>query len=169
LLGAPSSAGDEPVRVYTNADLEELPAPAPAAAASEGVEDELGWQFVAQFLEREHARIESERAAELERRRLELEQQALVPEGRWEYGLAGVPWFDRSFECGDERRHLHARPGVLGRPIRPLHAGPTLAELHWQRAIGRSGADAFPGNARARSPQPAHRSGRPALQPQKRN
>jgi hypothetical protein len=144
-------AGDEPVRVYTNADLERFgpPSPGPEPAT---VGDDRGWEFVREFLAREHARLDAERAWDLERRRVEIEEERVLRE-RWRtvwyypgYGYTvGYPG------CADEKRkRYHALPHGTspGGRIRPIHAGPTKAQRMRAQAIRRSGADAFPERGR---------------------
>jgi hypothetical protein len=156
------SVDRQPVRVYTNADLERFgPVSDTAAPAPEGA----GWEFVAEFLEREYGRLDAERAYDLERRRVEAEAEALAR--RHDHvRLPIVPYLDRTWrrvgplpgdpttrERRGRRSHRQSRYGLpsVARPgasssqgIVPLHARPTLAELHRARAIRHSGADAVP-------------------------
>lgn len=71
---------DEPVRVYTNADLEALE-PLPVSQAAVGGE-ELGWSFVLDFIDAQRAQIRERRAYELERTRIEAEAQVLREHAR---------------------------------------------------------------------------------------
>ena len=148
-LAAGSPAlGDGPDRVYTNADLERLE-PLPSQSAPIVSSEELGWEFVTDFIEREHKRLESERAHDLERTLVDAEARALERR-RPGYGLALAPYtgffghqgrnrvrppgkrrglpdhhetsFRLHFPTGGRITPLHARPG--GR-ITPLHARPS--------------------------------------------
>ncbi len=64
LGSAGAATADEPVRVYTNADLE----PLPAVESSDPPPSDTGpgWQFVIDFLAEQHARIDADRAYELD-------------------------------------------------------------------------------------------------------
>lgn len=75
-VAEPPAERDEPVPLYTNADLERF-APAPAPSVPVAATDREGdWRFVVEFLEREQARLDAERARELELKRLEAEAAA---------------------------------------------------------------------------------------------
>lgn len=78
LLAVVLAAGDaraeavEPVRVYTNADIERLP-PLPTQPAPLVDFDRERWEFVIQFLEREHALLNADRNQDLARELLRAE------------------------------------------------------------------------------------------------
>ena len=136
-----------PVRVYTNADLErfQLPADSVTVEAADPLE---GWEFVTSYLDREHGRIDAERAYELELARLEEERTRLTT------GYVSIPYVP--FRYGRHGRAYrrsppHGRPTPYGfggsvqfGGTRPLHAGPTHAQIHRARAMRYKGSDAFP-------------------------
>ena len=145
-----SRDAEAPVRVYTNADLEKLP---PLPPSSEPVlrDDDLGWEFVTEFIEREHRRLDADRAYELEGRR-DATKERIADEREGDYVLPWVPW-----GFNPRVRHDGHRPGDfrrvdagvrLGGSIAPLHARPSQAMVQRARAIRRSGADAFPSRSR---------------------
>jgi len=119
-----------PVRLYTNADLQETVS-MPVAARVENTD----WDFVADFIYREHERLEAERSHELDRRRVEIEEGGFAD--RRHYGYPTVyahPYAGRT-------RPTTSSPGGH---IVPLHARPSPARMQRSRAIQRSGRDAFP-------------------------
>ena len=127
-------AHEDPVRLYTNADLEEL-APLPVAASPDAQVENTEWDFVEDFISREHERLQSERSHELDRRRVEIAQEPFVD--RRYYGYPAVyahPYSGRT-------RNTTSGPGGH---IVPLHARPSPARMQRSRAIKRSGRDAFP-------------------------
>jgi hypothetical protein len=150
----PITDGDEvePVRVYTNADLERFGRvgvdPTPPAP-----DDGAEWAFVTEFLAREHARLDAERSLELERRRVTLEEEVVARDRHrsdryyWRPGYAFV--HTGYFERKRKHRASGAATTSVGGPIVPLHARPTQALRMRAKAIRRSGADAFPSRARA--------------------
>lgn len=75
--GAAWAQAAEPVRVYTNADVEALePLPVSGEPCEPDQPCDLGgWDFVIDFIERERARIEADRTFELEHRRLDVEAE----------------------------------------------------------------------------------------------
>lgn len=116
----------EPVRVYTNADLEALE-PLPVSQAAVGGE-ELGWSFVLDFIDAQRAQIRERRAYELERTRIEAEAQGLREQARpwspvWRYVPLSVPYPPRPAPTlpGAERPAPFA-PGSPRDWIVPLHA-----------------------------------------------
>jgi hypothetical protein len=144
----PTPGDDEPVdpvRVYTNADLERFGPPSvdaePAAA-----DDDPGWEFVTEFLAREHERLDAQRSYDLERRRTDLAEEAA--ERRRARPVYFYPYYGHRFvHVGRHprgRRVGHYGTTTVGGPIVPLHARPTLAEVQRAKAIRRSGVDAFP-------------------------
>ena len=67
----------EPVRVYTNADLDRLgPAPGSSPVAATPV---ASWDEIERFLERQYARIDADRRNDLERRQSERNDVAAEP------------------------------------------------------------------------------------------
>ena len=152
----PAPANDEPVRVYTNADLEPLTALANGVLTVEGEpkaqSDAEAWRFVGEFLDREARRLDAERAHELELRR------AAQDEIREDHGYYPLSTYGYGYGYGYDawrhdgsRRHGrgHRRDGfAFGEPIRPIHAGPTKTQIMWSKAKHLSGVDAFPSNRR---------------------
>lgn len=145
--GPPPGDGEfvEPARVYTNADLERFGPPSvdaePAAA-----KDDPGWEFVTEFLAREHERLDAQRAYDLERRRADLAEE--TAERRRALPVYYYPCYGHRFMRVSRYPRGHRFGNVakrtVGGPIVPLHARPTLAEARRAKAIRRSGADAFP-------------------------
>ena len=166
LLVAGSAAWAEdgqPIRVYTNADLEALPplpvtqtirAPRPAS------ED---WKFVLEFIERERKQLDDQRRLRLEQRVVDAELDAMRNR-RPSYGLAYAPYTFYPYGVGGNgRRRGHGfaghgtigqrsglrpkQPGGLIKPlyarpggtIRPIHARPNL-RYNGQRVAGRPSA-----------------------------
>jgi len=134
-VAVPAHAGDdEPVRVYTNADLEALP-PIPVGQPVL-TRDEADWQFVSDFLDRQRESLDADRAHELERARVESEIDARrQPEPRVLLPFYG-PWLPSyAVGPGRERHRGHRLPDAArdagNRPLRvdfspilPLHARP---------------------------------------------
>jgi hypothetical protein len=145
--GAPAlAAGEAEVRLYTNEDLARFPVlPDSTVAAEKPAREE--WAGVVAYLEREHARIDADRAHRLERDRAEAEVEFIQRQGdRRRYSLPYDAW-----------RYGHGRPDRLratsfrtGGAIRPLHAGPTRSQIDYFKATRRSGADAVPQRSRPR-------------------
>ena len=139
----------EPVRVYTNADLDRFGPPSidadPAAK-----DDDPGWEFVTEFLAREYERLDAERSYDLERRLSALEAEAA--ERRRVRPTYYYPYYGHAFTHVGRHPGAHrggtVRTTTVGGLIVPLHARPTLAEVQRAKAIRRSGADAFPHRAR---------------------
>jgi hypothetical protein len=137
-----SFAEGETVRVYTNADLLKFgPPPESPSAPSQRHPDEESWKFVTDFIERQRARIESERRGELERRLVDARVDEL--ERRDErLGVALPHYYGFGYAYGHGRGGYRggkfANPGhgvsghlsfgsragaaALFRPIVPLHA-----------------------------------------------
>jgi hypothetical protein len=150
--------GGEDVRVYTNADLERL-APLPVDSEPVAADPDPGWQIVTEFLDREHARLDAERAHDLERRRVELEERTIDPRrSRAAYAYPfrypyGVHPYGRPGKRHGGRGRFGSVPRAtttssVGGRIVPLHARPTLAQTQRAKAIRRSGTDAFPSRGR---------------------
>jgi hypothetical protein len=137
VLVAPAIAGEQ-VRVYTNADLEKYGPPSEPVEKAER-DDELGWQFVTDFIEREHARLDQQRRRELDRQLVEAEVDELDRRSR-RTGIALPYYYNYHYpgHVGRGRRvghkspksstHFFAAPtrrsatADLFRPIVPLHA-----------------------------------------------
>ena len=122
----------EPVRVYTNADLEEFERP--ETSVEPYVEEWYdGWEFVSQYLAREYARIDADRAYGLAQEELDLRRpRELEPRYALAYAPYG-PFVPRFHGHGKPRLGLR-HPGRITR--RPCAFG---------SACGLSGADVFPG------------------------
>jgi hypothetical protein len=138
---ATAVSAETPVRVYTNADL--VPVDAVSLEVSEAA-DESGWEFVAEFIAREHQRLDAERSHELDRRRVDIEENRRPRRGSDAY--YGYPvGYAHPYSHGVRKpgHRPRATSGAGGRIV-PLHARPTPAQVHRTRAIQRSGADAFP-------------------------
>jgi len=129
---------EDPVRVYTNADLEELE-PLPVGAPAEGQSDESGWKFVAEFIDREHRRLDAERAHALNRRLVEIEEEETSYRSHGFYTYPYVPGVRK--RTGRRARATTSGPGGH---IVPLHARPSPTMVQRSKAIQRSGRDAFP-------------------------
>mgnify|MGYP001817173703 CR=1 FL=1 len=139
----PDSAG-EPVRVYTNEDLDALP-PLPSLVIVdeagrplkiEGAEER--WAFVDSVLGQAYARIDADRRYWLQRRRTEAEADALERiRSRPRYLLPynyfyrrGVDVPRREHRLRREASRLWERPNAhLFQPITPIHARPYQSNL----------------------------------------
>jgi len=155
----PSSARaeDGEVRLYTNIDLERFPTlPASEVEASRPSADE--WRFVTDYLDRQYTRLDADREHSMERDRAEAEVDLIRRQAnRRTYGL---PVYWNRFDSWNGAPGRRTGKGTLGRikratlpsgSIRPLHAGPTRAQIDYFKATRRSGASAFPGNSRPHS------------------
>ena len=122
IIASPAYAQSEPsgeaVRVYTNADLALL-SPLPPASesarshpASRSSEEE-NWKFAADFIQRERARLDSDRAYDLERERI-------ANEAREDRGY-GVPYlgyygyYRGPYPYGSSHGKRHGRHAVSSR------------------------------------------------------
>jgi hypothetical protein len=150
-------AEERDVRLYTNADLERFPdLPDSRVEAAKPSTEE--WGFVTDYLQRQYSRIDADRAHALQRERAEAEVELIrTRANRRTYGL---PLYWNRFGVWRRVPHRPPREGAIGRmrrallpdgSIRPLHAGPTRAQIDYAIASRRSGADAFPSNSRAAS------------------
>jgi hypothetical protein len=129
LLALPSLA-DEPVRVYTNADLATLP---PIATSPPPVEQGPGWEFVIDFLAEQRARIDADRAYEMDSALVdESVRRSREPE-RPRYVLPYNYWNGYGPSCRGGACGPH-RPGAAPRP---LPGGPrnSIVPLHARRPI----------------------------------
>jgi len=152
---------NEPVRVYTNADLERLE-PIPTQPANPPTPEEVAqrWEFVQSVLDEAYARIDADRRHALDRRLTESRTRALdrvdstpdyVLPYSYGYWRVGVP---APHGRGDGLRKaaslLWDPPNAaLFRPITPIHARPYQNNLF--RLESRV----------AGSPVPGRRPGRP--------
>lgn len=148
VAGATLSAQDpdaEPVRVYTNADLEGLE-PLPTQPAEPPSDEEIArrWEFVQSTIDQHYARLDAQRRHELERRMTEAEAGAIerantesrttLPYsyyGGYGYGYYGGysdgPRADRGHPA---LSRLWERPNAEQfRPITPIHARPYQSNL----------------------------------------
>ncbi len=123
-----------PVRLYTNADLEE-PGPLPVAASPDEPAENTGWDFVVDSISRGHERLEAERSHELDRRLVDIEQEKSADRRYYGYPVVYAHPYSR------RTRPTTSGPGGH---IVPLHARPSPARVQRSRAIQRSGRDAFP-------------------------
>ncbi len=125
-LRAEPPPAEEPVRLYTNADLEKF-GPPTGPDAPVRVPDAGEWRIVQEFLDREHARLDAERRYELDRAALEPEVapdegdrlRGYFPFYGW-YGYPGMyPYGPRYRDHGvrgaDRRRHGERSPGARAR------------------------------------------------------
>lgn len=135
LAGSSIAASAEDVPLYTNADLVRFRTPETADDPQRTLETMawvepapcLTWAFVAEFLEREHARIDAERRSDLERSRLESLQRRPVyvavpyyPALRYPYRPRGIRPHHRPRP--EPRPRLDGRDAVPGPPSnRPSH------------------------------------------------
>ena len=150
-LAVAGEAGtDGEVRLYTNADLERFPSlPSSTVEASTPSEEE--WRFVTGYLDRQYERLDKDRAYEMKRRREEAEVELIQRRAnRRTYGLP-LYWgrfghFGRvpGRPGGDHTAGRLVRAALPDGSIRPLHAGPTRAQVDRFKATFRSGADAVP-------------------------
>lgn len=157
LLFVSTAFADEPIHVYTNADIDALePVPETRTIRDADFRND-DWGPVLQFIEREHARLDAERRYRLERQVTDVQLDTLRNPAP-SYGLAYAPYsfFGHGYYRNDRRsgrvpratlygfsglrprqpggliKPLHARPGGT---IRPLHARPNLP--NGRRAVGK--------------------------------
>jgi hypothetical protein len=135
-LSSVAAAGED-TRVYTNLDLERMFGPPSTDRGPVATHDDADWDFVTEFLDREHARIDADRSYEIERRRRSLEVDWKDRHHYHHYPYAGYP-------RGHVRTGRLDAQGQPGGHIVPLHARPSLALINYSRAKQRSGVDAFP-------------------------
>ncbi len=135
---AQPTSHEDPVRLYTNADLEQLDA-LPGAAKPDAQADDSGWEFVADFIAREHERLDAERSHELNLRLVDIEEEE-SDDRRQRLGIGyGYPFVYAHPHSAGVRK----RSGPGGHIV-PLHARPSPAQVQRSMAIQRSGRDAFP-------------------------
>ncbi len=80
-LAAAAPADDEDIVLYTNADVEKLEPLPTGRPLVDTTFDAEAWEFVAAFIDRERAKITSDRDHELERDRVEIEADRPVGHG----------------------------------------------------------------------------------------
>jgi len=142
LCGGMLLAEESTVPLYTNADLEQLEPLTLERQPLPEVQTE-SWEFVTEFLERSHARIDAERDREIARSAL-----SAPPVERRRVGLyPALPFYP----FGGHRSGISRRDPVRSsRPsaIRPLHAGQSHTMQMRREAIRNSGSDAVPRRGR---------------------
>jgi hypothetical protein len=69
--------GAQPIRVYTNADLDALPPLPPTGTIHEPRPASEDWKFVMEFIDRERSRLDDERRLRLEQRIADTELDAI--------------------------------------------------------------------------------------------
>ena len=119
---AGAAVGQEPVRVYTNADLK--PLPSVERSSQEVADTGPGWELVIDFLAEQHARIDADRSYELDGAALDEAARRSSLDARPRYALplayGYYPW------AHPQRRACASLPApTLGsRPplVVPLHA-----------------------------------------------
>ena len=156
---------DEPVRVYTNADLERLePIPTQPAEPPSPEEVARRWEFVQSVIDQAYARIDAERRHDLDRRLTEARADALdrvdsrpryVLPFAYRYPPIHAPGRRGGYVDPDPAhpgaRRLWERPNAeLFRPITPIHARPYPSDVF--RLEARVGGAA--GRATSRHPRP---------------
>jgi hypothetical protein len=137
----------EPVRVYTNADLERYAGEELPVSDVQGGMEDLGWEFVQNFIERQYEKINADRNFDLDRRMTDAEIDEIERRSRRQrYGLAypiytgyygygrhavAVPYSGNGHGRKDRvaRAALSASPAELQRAtmhrrITPIHARP---------------------------------------------
>ncbi len=141
LVTAEPSSHENPVRIYTNADLEPLGSFSVATQPDEQ-ENDSGWDFVADFIAREHARLDAERSYELNLQLVDIEQEESAD--RRYYGYPTVYAHPYSHGVPKRNGRTPATTSGPGGHIVPLHARPSPAQVQRSQAIQLSGRDAFP-------------------------
>ena len=137
-VSAEAASNEDPVPLYTNADLVKLD-PIPVGAKPDAQNDDSGWEFVADFIAREHARLDAERSHELSRRWVDIEEQENERRGIGFASYFGYPFvYAHPHSVG-----VRKRSGPGGHIV-PLHARPSPAQVLRSKASQRSGKDAFP-------------------------
>jgi hypothetical protein len=173
LLAVAPATAEEPVSgtpLYTNADLERFdvtPRSSTAGPIAPAPGEDGDWQFVADHLAREYARIDAERVAAVERQWAETgparhEGNAYHGSGVASWGWGYPFWFDAGHgrDCRHEgRTHRpdfrddgHVAPHDARSRITPLHARDRLVPMPRTR-----GADSVPGPDRPASHARGHR------------
>ena len=140
-VAAEAASHEHPVRLYTNADLEPLD-PLSVAAKPDAQAVDSGWEFVADFIAREHERLDAERSYELKRRWVDIEEEESAVRRYY-----GYPFVSAQLYSPGLRKRAGQTPATTSGPgghIVPLHARPSPAQVQRSMAIQRSGRDAFP-------------------------
>ena len=90
LLAASAAMAQEPVKVYTNEDLDRMFGPPPPPVSEpvdkSGPED---WGWVEGYLERQYARIDADRQYELDKRVVDIAEERTYTGSRYGYGYYG--------------------------------------------------------------------------------
>jgi hypothetical protein len=90
LLAASTAMAQEPVKVYTNDDLDRMFGPPPPPVSEpvdkSGPED---WGWVEGYLERQYARIDADRQYELDKRVVDIAEERTYTGSRYGYGYYG--------------------------------------------------------------------------------
>jgi hypothetical protein len=136
VLSAAFAVAEEPVRVYTNADLAKFGPPSDPTVEPPRNDGE-GWQFVIDFIERQHAQLKQQKDQELDRQLVEARVRELDRRSRrvgialpyyYGYGYYGYRGYAVGHKSKGGVRAGHgpvARRSALSdlhRPIKPLHA-----------------------------------------------
>ena len=141
---AVTAAEDGEVRLYTNADLEALE-PLTLERQPQVERPAESWEFVNEFIDRSHARIDAQRDHDLARAALET-----IPGERRRGRVGFLPlqgFYHQRFPLFRGERSTRARTdggGMRTPAIRPIHAGPSKAMRMRSQATRRDGRDAFP-------------------------
>lgn len=148
LCGGPIVAESPEVPLYTNADLERLEPLTLERQFPVRNEAEIeSREFVSEFLERAHARIDAERDRDLARAELstrEVERPGIAY--LYDPGRAGSYYATNRHRYRGNR--AQAGGGARASAIRPLHAGPSHTMQMRAKAIRNSGSDAVPRRGR---------------------
>jgi hypothetical protein len=124
---------DEPVPIYTNADLEKYAGEELPTSEVEGGMEDLGWDFVQNFIERQYRIINADRSYDLDRRMTDAEIEEIESLSRRQrYGLA-LPIYN-SFWGHGNRVATPYRGGGSGRKQRLTRAVLTASPAELQRA-----------------------------------
>jgi len=124
---------DEPVRIYTNTDLEKYAGEELPASEVQGGMEDLGWEFVQNFIERQYQKIDADRDYDLDRRVTDAEIEEIESLSRRQrYGLA-LPIYTGYWGYG-HRVATPYRGGGHGRKQRVTRAVLTASPAELQRA-----------------------------------
>ncbi len=135
LAAAPAAlAGEngEEVVLYTNADVEKLEPLPTGRPLVDTTFDPEAWEFVAAFIDRERAKITSDRDHELERDRVQIEAERPVGHGAaYPYYPVRVP-YGRAYHgqrTGKPRPVADDAPPAAGAPHPMFQARPPVREF----------------------------------------
>ncbi len=144
--------GEEPVHVYTNADLERYGTQGTAEAVAAPAP--MSFEEVEAYLGRAWARVDAERAVALDRYRARAERdlaEARLLEARrpqyvlpWAFARPLVPAVPYRTPRADVGRPASAPPGAPAIDRRPLYARPPAAVALMDSLKNVSGADSVP-------------------------